>query len=472
MIGGLIPTYNNDKTIANIVERTLLQVPMLIVVNDGSTDNTATILQELTTKYHHLVVVNLQHNQGKGYALKIGFQKARELGCSHVVTLDADGQHFPEDIAELLHISKIRPEALIVGSRGTKHDNMPASSTFANRFSNFWFALQTGLHLSDTQTGFRIYPLDCIKGERWMTRRYEAELLLLVFSTWANVPIIPSAVRVYYPPQEERVSSFRPFRDFTRIAILNTVLCILAVIYGLPRRYGRLFYYVLCFLIFAAAGKIITSIYRLHPTRENEEKMHRRIQQGCRIFLSAFPTARYVVDETKAKLEKDKPAIYIANHSSYLDIIALLALSDKMRLIGKAYVVGNGFYGQTAQTIGFIPITTGIEDMIPIIKHWTDQGYSIGIFPEGTRSLCGVPLRFHSGAFHISEQLRLPIQPILLEGYAEALQKRPFHLGKPKQIVARILPRVESDDTSFGNSHLEKAKQFRSYYDSLLMHEK
>ena len=143
----------------------------------------------------------------------------------------------------------------------------------------------------------------------------------------------------------------------------------------------------------------------MHPTPENEHKMHCRIQRGCQIFLSVFPTAPYRVDESKAKLEKDIPAVFIANHSSYLDIIALLALSDKMRLIGKAHIVNNKFYGRTIQTIGFIPITTGAEDMVAIVKHWTDQGYSVGIFPEGTRSLYGVPLRFHTGAFHIAEKI-------------------------------------------------------------------
>ncbi len=472
MICGLIPTYNNATTIADIVQRTLQQLPLVVVVNDGSTDETAAVLSTLERTEKRLSVVTLPQNKGKGYALRKGFEQARALGCSHVVTLDADGQHFPEDIPELIHISRIRPEAIVVGCRGTKHTNMPSSSTFANRFSNFWFAIQTGLYLPDTQTGFRIYPLNNIHGERFMTRRYEAELLLLVLSTWANVPIIPSPVKVYYPPKEQRVSSFRPFRDFTRISILNTILCILAVIYGLPRRYGRLIYYGLCFFIFAAAGKIITSLYRLRPTPQNEAKMHRRIQRGCQIFLSVFPTADYRVDESQATIDASTPAIYIANHSSYLDIIALLALSDKMRLIGKAHIVDNKFYGRTAKTIGFIPITTGAEDMETIVKHWTDQGYSIGIFPEGTRSLFGVPLRFHSGAFHMAEQLRLPIQPILLEGYSEALQKRPFHVGKPRQIVTRVLPRIDADDVQWGTTRIEKAKKMRAYYDRLLSHEK
>lgn len=471
MICGLIPTYNNEKTIVNVVERTLAQVPTLIVVNDGSTDGTAALLTSLEQQHPELVVITSVSNKGKGAALKMGFEKAKELGYSHVVTLDADGQHFPEDIPALVHVSRIRPEAIIVGSRGTKHENMPAQSTFANRFSNFWFAVQTGLYLPDTQTGFRVYPLDQTHGQALMTRRYEAELLLLVLSAWANTPIIPEPVRVYYPPKSERVSSFRPFRDFTRISILNTFLCILALIYGLPRRYGRFVYYALCFIVFAVAGKLFTTLYRLHPTASNEQKMHRRIQRGCQIFLSAFPTATYSVNTSPQAVDKNKPAIYIANHSSLLDVVCLLALNDKMRLVGKDKIIRNRFYGRTAKTIGFIPITTGIEDMTPIVKHWTDQGYSIGIFPEGTRSLNGVPIRFRSGAFFLSEQLNLPIQPVVLEGFWAALQKQPFHVGKTPQLCANLLPVINPNDTQWGTTHLERAKAMRAYYDHYLMHE-
>lgn len=226
----VIPTYNNAGTILNVVQRTYAQLPDLVVVNDGSTDRTAELLAASPVP---VTVVSCDRNRGKGYALREGFRKARACGFTHAVTIDADGQHYPEDLPLLLAASRENPAALVVGSRPLVHDNMPRGNTFANRFSNFWFRLQTGRKLPDTQTGLRIYPLFKIRGERWMTFRYEAELELLVASAWAGVPLRPVVVRVDYPA--DRVSHFRPTLDFLRISLLNTVLCFLAVIYGWPR---------------------------------------------------------------------------------------------------------------------------------------------------------------------------------------------------------------------------------------------
>lgn len=232
-ICAVIPTYNNAGTIGDVVRRVSAQLAHVIVVVDGSTDQTREVLSGLDVPF---TLVDLPQNGGKGAALKQGFRAARELGFTHVLTIDADGQHLPEDIPLLVTASRAHPDAIIVGCRGLKQDNMPAKNTFANRFSNFWFAVQTAQYLPDTQSGYRIYPLEKIRGERLMTARYESELTLLVFSAWAGVQIVPIGVRVYYPPKEERVSHFRPAYDFTRISILNTCLCVLALVYGLPRR--------------------------------------------------------------------------------------------------------------------------------------------------------------------------------------------------------------------------------------------
>lgn len=231
----LIPTYNNGKTLGNIIERTLTVCSNIVVVNDGSTDNTAEILGTFSEN-KNITVVSYPNNKGKGYALRLGLQKARELGFDYAVTVDSDGQHFPEDIPLLLEAAKNANESrvLVVGSRNLKAEGMPEKNTFANNFSNFWFKVQTLHKLPDTQTGFRLYSLHNLPNLKILTRRYETELELLVFSAWRNVKLIPTQVRVYYPPKEERVSHFRPFADFTRISILNTFLCFAALLYGYP----------------------------------------------------------------------------------------------------------------------------------------------------------------------------------------------------------------------------------------------
>lgn len=232
----IIPTYNNAGTVRQVVEDVMAFCEDVIVVNDGCTDGTADVLKTLPQK---VTVVAYGSNRGKGHALVAGFRKAMDMGFTHAVTIDADGQHYASDIPQLLGAMVANPRGIIVGSRNLTQENMPQQNTFANRFSNFWFRLQTGVRLPDTQSGYRLYTLSALRGMSLITSRYEAELELLVFASWAGVEVTSVPVRVYYPPAEERVSHFRPGYDFFRISILNTVLCVGALVYGLPRRLGR-----------------------------------------------------------------------------------------------------------------------------------------------------------------------------------------------------------------------------------------
>ena len=227
----IIPTYNNAGTVLDVLARSCASGLPVIVVDDGCTDGTAALLAASTLPF---TVLTHPRNRGKGRALRTGLNYARSAGYRYALTLDADGQHFPEDIPLLLAAIGRWPGALVLGSRDLQAENMPGGNSFANRFSNFWFRVQTGRRVPDTQTGFRAYPLERIGRMRLLTARYEAELALLVFLTWKGVPVESVPVRVCYP--EERVSSFRPFRDFFRISVLNTVLCVLAVVYGYPRK--------------------------------------------------------------------------------------------------------------------------------------------------------------------------------------------------------------------------------------------
>lgn len=235
----VIPTYQNAKTLLKVVADVHRVVDTVIVVDDGSNDGTAALLDKATGSERPEKVLTHPKNCGKGAALKTGLTYARQQGFRYAVTVDADGQHRADDIPALLKAVEEEPDALAIGSRGLQHENMPAKSTFANRFSNFWFALQTLQRLPDTQSGLRVYPLRCLHGLRWMSARYEAELTLLVFSAWAGVKLLPVPVSVYYPPRDQRVTHFRPGRDFTRISVLNTLLCFLMVVYGWPRIFCR-----------------------------------------------------------------------------------------------------------------------------------------------------------------------------------------------------------------------------------------
>lgn len=227
----IVPTYNNQGTLTAVLDALLEYTNHIIVVNDGSTDQTPILLDKYQSQ---LEIITYKPNKGKGYALKKGFERALEKGYKYAITIDSDGQHYAKDIALFAKEIEKHPNALIVGSRILKQKNMKSGSTFANKFSNFWFQLQTGTALPDTQSGFRAYPLHLMGRMKIFTYRYEAELELLVFSAWRGIEMRALPISVYYPPIEEKVSHFRPFQDFFRISLLNSVLVFLAIIYGYP----------------------------------------------------------------------------------------------------------------------------------------------------------------------------------------------------------------------------------------------
>ena len=232
----LIPTYNNEKTLSRVLDGVLSYTPHVIVVNDGSTDSTAAIL----SGYPQVEVVTFPKNKGKGKALQEGFQVARAKGYPYVLTIDSDGQHFPEDIPTFITaIEQEEVPTLLVGDRDMTVEGVPKKSSFGHKFSNFWFHLETGVKLPDTQSGYRLYPLEVIP-RRYFTSKFEFEIEVLVRSSWRGVPIKPVPIRVLYDPSE-RVSHFRPVKDFARISLLNSILVLIAFLYIKPRDFLRKF---------------------------------------------------------------------------------------------------------------------------------------------------------------------------------------------------------------------------------------
>ena len=460
-ICALIPTYNNGGTIGSVVERVSAQMKHIIVVVDGSTDNTREVLAGLSVQ---LTIVDYAQNAGKGVALKRGFLKARQMGFTHVLTIDADGQHYPEDIPLLYRAHTIHPDAIVVGSRVLVQKNMPARNTFANRFSNFWFRIQTGLNLPDTQSGFRIYPLERMHGERLMTSRYEAELSLLVFSAWANVPVVPVPVRVYYPPKNERVSHFRPARDFLRISLLNTVLCVFAIIYGLPRRWWRSLYYYPFFALYLLLY-ITPSMRRLQRRFGDSEEMNCRLHQFVKqAVLPLINGIHGLHPKLQGPNISPQPAIIIANHNSFLDILMLMSMSDKLTFIGKDWVLSNPLFGRLAKGYHIIPASLGTEELLSEIRRVTDLGYSVVVFPEGTRSKTGDIQTFHRGAFYFAEQLSLPIRPVVIRGFYDIWNKTTMHIGCVRNVQIITLPDITIQDPRRHLGYAQMSKLLAAEY--------
>lgn len=229
----IIPTYNNAGTIAKVISDVKKFTADVIVVNDGSIDETKDILASI----NDIKVVDYPNNKGKGYALKLGLKKAYEWGFRYAITIDADGQHYADDIPTFIEKIEEKPDSLLIGARNLTAENMPSKNTFANKFSNFWYKVETGQALSDTQSGFRLYPLDKLQNIHFITRRYEFEVEIIVRAAWRGVNVENIPIKVYYPPIEERVSHFRPLQDFTRISILNTVLVLYALLLYYPWKF-------------------------------------------------------------------------------------------------------------------------------------------------------------------------------------------------------------------------------------------
>ncbi len=270
----VIPTYNNERTLMSVIDDVLCFTDDIIVVNDGSTDGTTTLL----AGRQDVDVIHFRENKGKGVALQAGFQRALTRGFRYVISIDSDGQHYPEEMLSFIEYIEQVPDSLVVGARNLNAENMPEKNSFANKFSNFWLFVETGKQLIDTQSGYRLYPVERLKGIRWFTRRYEFELEVLVRAIWKGINVVNLPVKVFYPPKEERVSHFRPARDFFRISIVNTILVLVALLFVYPVRFIK-----------SLTIKNVKSFIRNNITNTSETNLRLSVAIGWGVFCGIIP---------------------------------------------------------------------------------------------------------------------------------------------------------------------------------------
>jgi len=213
-LAGVIPAYNEAATIRAVAERTLAQLPEVIVVDDGSTDGTADRLASLP-----VTLVRNPRKLGKSASLWRGISLALADGAQAVVTLDADGQHRPEDIPRLLAAHHRDPAALVVGARLHDGAGIPAERYYANRFANFWIAWAAGQRVQDSQSGFRVYPAPLLLALPPRVRRaasfvFESEALIEAGRRGTRLEWVP--IPAIYQPRG-RPSHFRPIVDVALI---------------------------------------------------------------------------------------------------------------------------------------------------------------------------------------------------------------------------------------------------------------
>ena len=269
----LIPTYNNDKTLRRVIDGVLAYTNHVFVINDGSTDTTSAILESYEKQ---ISVVTIPINKGKGNALQVGFRKAKELGYDFAITIDSDGQHFPHDIPNFVMKLEENQPVLLIGSRQMEQDGIPKKSSFGNKFSNFWFWFETGIKLDDTQSGYRLYPLNFLPNKFW-TNKFEFEIEVIVRSAWKGINVVNIPIDILYDPNE-RVSHFRPFKDFTRISILNTFLVFLTIFYIKPRNF-----------LFSFKKKNIKTFFKEDILGSNDTNKVKALSIALGVFLGIAP---------------------------------------------------------------------------------------------------------------------------------------------------------------------------------------
>lgn len=213
----IIPAYNEARTLRSVVLGVLAEIQLVIVIDDGSSDGTSDEIRDLPVK-----LISHEKNLGKSRSLADGFKSALAAGAEAVVTLDGDGQHRPQDIPLLLAEFERHPASFIIGSRLHEKKNIPPARYRANRFANFWIAWAAGYPISDSQSGFRIYPgtvlaelLPLIEKRRGFV--LESEILILAGYRGIHGKSVP--IPAIYPGSS-RPSHFRPVRDIALITLM------------------------------------------------------------------------------------------------------------------------------------------------------------------------------------------------------------------------------------------------------------
>lgn len=211
----IIPVYNNPNTIAQVVEEVLKYSLPLIVVDDGSQREVSSLIGENITIVRHDI------NRGKGTALRSGATKAHEMGYEFCLTMDGDAQHFAEDIPKFLEKFSSDAKELIIGVRDFENCNPPKSSVIGRRIGNFWVWVESGVWVKDTQTGFRLYPVNYLRYPS-STTRYEFEIENLVRFLWSGGKVSEVSVKTVY--DESRVTHFNKLKDNMYMTMLHTKL--------------------------------------------------------------------------------------------------------------------------------------------------------------------------------------------------------------------------------------------------------
>lgn len=230
------------------------------------------------------------------------------------------------------------------------------------------------------------------------------------------------------------------------------------------KRIGYSLFSLLFFLFGVLVMLPFTWCYRhfIRQTEENRLHYHRILQQVSRFIIHHVPGVCFHLENVSGETF-DSPSVIVCNHQSHLDLMCLIMLSPKIVFLTNDWVWHNPFYGGIIHYAEYYPVSNGIENHVNQLRSLYERGYSICVFPEGTRSPeCNI-LRFHKGAFYLAEQLGADVLPILLHGVGHVLPKKDFMLREGR-IDVRIEARIRQDDPRFSTDLRQRTKEFRQYY--------
>lgn len=216
----VIPVYNNCTTVQKMAQECRKYLRNVVVVDDGSTDTDVRALfsgEDITVLRH-------DKNLGKGKAILTALKHVKSRHRRYIITIDADGQHYPGDIEKFIPLLSAEGDSVVVGVRRLEESQAPLRSRFGNKVANFWMRIETGISLSDCQSGFRAYPVDYISKIAFSGSRYEFETEILARAAWAGLEIKTVSVGVEYHRSEDRVSHFDLRRDNLRIGLMHARL--------------------------------------------------------------------------------------------------------------------------------------------------------------------------------------------------------------------------------------------------------
>ncbi len=238
-----------------------------------------------------------------------------------------------------------------------------------------------------------------------------------------------------------------------------------------PLTFLSIFQSVFAFVYFFAGCVILTTIalviYPLTPLKKKYKKhvFHNLLSLFCKSLVYIMVNVKKRIINNHGE-DFSKPAVVIANHQSFLDILLTVMISNKNILLVNDWVWNSPFFGRVVKLAGFYPVAKGFEESIPALTEAVGLGYSIVVFPEGTRSRTPEVHRFHKGAFFIAEKFNLDIIPILIHGTSDTMQKGDDFLLKSGRLTMKVLPRIKADDISYGTGYYERTKSISKYFKS------